>query len=88
MQWNTTQPLKKWNNAIWSNMDKSRDYHTKWGKSDWESQISYDIIYMWNQKKNHRNELVYKTKQMHRHRKQTYGHQKENVQMDKLGAWD
>ena len=32
-------------------MDKPRDYHTKWGKSDKERQISYDIAYMWNLKK-------------------------------------
>ena len=26
--------IKKWNNAIFSNMDGPRDYHTKWSKSD------------------------------------------------------
>ena len=31
-----------------SNMDRPRDYHTKWRKSDRERQISYDITYMWN----------------------------------------
>ena len=25
---------KEWNNALCSNMDKSRDYHTKWSKSE------------------------------------------------------
>ena len=25
---------KEWNNVIYSNMDGSRDYHTKWRKSD------------------------------------------------------
>ena len=34
---------KEWNNAICSNMDGSRDYHTKWSKSDRERQIAYDI---------------------------------------------
>ena len=29
-----------------------RDYHTKWSKSDRERQISYDITYIWNLKKN------------------------------------
>ena len=29
-------------------MDRPRDYHTKWRKSDRERQISYDITYMWN----------------------------------------
>ena len=42
---------KEWNNAICSNMDGPRDYHTKWSKPDRERQISYDIAYMWNLKK-------------------------------------
>ena len=33
-QWNTTQPLKEWNNAICSSMVATRDEHTKWSKSD------------------------------------------------------
>ena len=36
------------NIGICSNMDGPGDYHTKWSKSDWERQISYDITYMWN----------------------------------------
>ena len=51
---------KEWNNAICSNMDRPRDYHTKWAKSDRERQISY-ITYMWNLKKNDTNELICKT---------------------------
>ena len=35
---------KKQNNAICSNMNGPRDYHTNWSKSDREKQISYDII--------------------------------------------
>ena len=42
-------------------MDGSRDYHTKCSKSDRESQISYNISYMWNLKKNDTNKLIYKT---------------------------
>ena len=42
---------KEWNNAICSNMNGPRDYHTKWSKSDRERQILYDITYMWNLKK-------------------------------------
>ena len=38
---------KEWNNAIYSNMDGPRDYHTKWSKPDRERQISYDIAYIW-----------------------------------------
>ena len=34
---------KEWNNAICSNMNGSRDYHTKWSKSDREREILYDI---------------------------------------------
>ena len=56
-------------------MDRPRDYHTKWSKSEGERQIPYDITYMWN--------LIYDTnlstkqKQTHRHREQTCGCQKE-----------
>ena len=32
-------------------MDGSRDYHTKWSKSDRKRQISHDITYMWSLKK-------------------------------------
>ena len=42
---------KEQKNAICSNMDGPRDYHTEWSKSDTERQISYDIAYMWNLKK-------------------------------------
>ena len=42
---------KEWDNAFSSNMDGPRDYHTKWGKSDRERQMSYNINYMWNLKK-------------------------------------
>ena len=31
-------------------MDATRDYHTKWSKSDRERQISYDTANMWNLK--------------------------------------
>ena len=55
IQWNITWILKKeWNNAICSNMDGTRDYHTKWSKSEGERQISYDITYMWNLKKRYK----------------------------------
>ena len=51
---------KEWNNAICSNMDRPRDYHTKCRKSERERQIPYDITYMWNLKYD-TNELIYKT---------------------------
>ena len=31
-------------------MDATRDYHTKWSKSERERQIPYDATYMWNLK--------------------------------------
>ena len=40
---------KEWNNAICSNMDATRDYHTKWIKT--EKDKYHDITYMWNLKK-------------------------------------
>ena len=55
---------KEWNNAICSNMDGPRDYHTKWSKSDRERQISH-TAYMWNlKKKKSTNELIYKTERI------------------------
>ena len=42
-QWNTTQPQKEWNNAIFSNMDGTINYYTKWSKSEKERQMPYDI---------------------------------------------
>ena len=39
----------EWNNAIFSNMYKPRDYHIEQSKSDKDKYN--DIIYMWNLKK-------------------------------------
>ena len=39
---------KEQNNAMCSNMDGTRDSHTKWCKLERERQIPYDIIYMCN----------------------------------------
>ena len=38
-------------------MDATRDYHTKWSKSERERQIPYDITYVWNLKYD-TNELI------------------------------
>ena len=43
---------KEWNNAICSNMDGTKDDHTKWSKSERGRQIPYNIIYMQNLKYN------------------------------------
>ena len=54
--YNGTLPSHKneQNNAICSNMDGPRDCNTEWSKSDRERQISYDIAYMWNLKKEYK----------------------------------
>ena len=67
---------KEWNNAVCSNMDRPRDYHTKWSKSDRKRQISYDITYFWNLKNVIKMNLLTKQKLTHRHIKQTYGYQR------------
>ena len=51
---------KEWNNALCSNMDGPRDYHTKWSKSDKDK---YDMISLTcGILKNVKNKLIYKTK--------------------------
>ena len=54
-------------------MDETRDCHTEWRKSEREKQISYNITYMWNQKKMIQMNLFTKQKYRHRGREQTYG---------------
>ena len=39
---------KEWNNAICSNMDGSKDFRTKWSKSERKIQIPCGIPEMWN----------------------------------------
>ena len=56
--------IKRKNNAICSNMDGTRDSHTKSNKSERERQIPYDITYIWN--------LIYSTNEQF-HRKENYG---------------
>ena len=41
-------------------MDATRDYHTKWSKSERGRQIPYDITYMWILKYD-TNEPIYET---------------------------
>ena len=58
--WYTTEYYsaikKEWNNAIRSNMDGHRDYHTKLSKSDRERQIYHSYV-----ESTFKNELIYKT---------------------------
>ena len=42
-------------------MNRPRDYHTEWSKSDRVGEMSYDIPYMLNLKRNNTNELSYET---------------------------
>ena len=51
--------IKGWNNAIFSNKDGPREYHTEWSKSDRGREI-HDITYM-ESKTRDTNELTYKT---------------------------
>ena len=75
--------IKK-NNAIYSNVDGPRDYHTKQSKPEKDK---YMILFICGILKNDTNELIYK--QTQRHRKQTYGYQGvRGVGRDKLGDWD
>ena len=41
---------KEWNNAVCTTMDATRDYYTKWRKSERERQTSYHVTYMWDLK--------------------------------------
>ena len=42
---------EEWNSVIWRDMDRPRDGHTEWSKSEREKQISYNIAYVRNLEK-------------------------------------
>ena len=44
-----------------SYLDGPRECHSELSKSDREGEISYDILYMWNLKRNDTNELTKQT---------------------------
>ena len=50
---------KEWYNAIYSDMEESKDCHIEWSRSDRKRQKSCNIMYMWNLKKK---KSIYKTK--------------------------
>ena len=53
-------PKNKWNNAICSNIDGPRNYHTKKSKSDRETNITWYHSYLESNLKNDTNELTYR----------------------------
>ena len=53
----TTQPQKEWKNAFCSNRNGPQNCHTKLSQTEKEK----SLVYMWNLKKNNKNELIYKT---------------------------
>ena len=69
--------INKENNVTFSNMDGTRDSHTKWNNSG-ERQISYGITYIWN--------LIFDTNEpfygKETHREQTCGCQGEESGMN------
>ena len=53
---------KEWNNAICSNTNGPKNYHTKWSKSDRKTNIIwYHLRVKSKKKKNDTNEFIYKT---------------------------
>ena len=59
-------------------MDGPGGCHTEWSQSDREGEVSYDIPYMNNIKRNGTDELR-KQKETHRLRKWTYGCRGEGI---------
>ena len=73
VQWNITLPLKR-KKAFCSNMNRHRDCHTKWSKSDREGEIS--VISLGSKNKWYKLTNL-QNKQTHRLREWTYGFQGE-----------
>ena len=61
-------------------MDGPGDYDTKWSTPDRERQISYDIAYIQNLKKNMQMDLFTKQKQTHRLGEQNYQYEEGKVE--------
>ena len=77
---------KEWNIAVCSTMERPRDYHSKWSKS--EKDKYHMISFICGVLKSDTNELIYKI-ETHRHRKQTYDYQRQKGGgRDELGIWD
>ena len=82
------QPQKEWNIATCSNIDRPRKNYTYWSKSNRKRQILYDITYMWNQKKNTTNKLIYKTETDSQTKKTNLYLPKGKEVRDRLRVWD
>ena len=63
----------EWNNVICSNTDAPRDNPTKWSKSKTSNKLYHIPV---GSKKWYRWAYLQNRKKIHRHRKQTYGHQR------------
>ena len=74
---------KEWNHAICSNINGTRDCHTKWNVR--QRQMISLVKYT---KKMIQMKLCTKLKYTHRDRKQFYGYQRGRVGRDKLGVSD
>ena len=72
-----------------SNVDRPRDDHTKWSKSERERQTPYDITYILKLKIIQMN-LYTKQKEAHKHRNKfmVRGGRLEGKGRDKVGVWD
>ena len=68
-------------------MAGTRDYHTKWSKSDRERQISWYHLNVESKKMIQMN-LFTKQKWTHRHRKQTWLSKGKDGGRNKLGVFD
>ena len=75
---------KEQNNAIYSNIDGTRESPTEWIKSERERQIPYDITYIWNLI--HGTNEAFPTKKTHGLGEQTCGYQGWG-EWDILGIW-
>ena len=83
-QWNITQ-LWKWNHAICSNIDGSRDYHTKWSKS--KTNITRCCLYV-ESKKNGTNEPILKRRNRVTDVENKFMVTRGLGGRDNLGLWD
>ena len=66
---------KEWTNTTCSNMDKPREYHTEWRKSERDTDIIWYHLCV-DAKVMIQMNLFTKQKQTQRHRKQIYGYQR------------